>query len=389
MNIKFIFITSILIALDQGVKLLMSAFIGNNIVVLIPNFLQIELEINNAGYLEYFTSFFGVLKLICLLFLSFLGLMFAFKMTRFISSKYYYLDIWVYFACAATMCFIIDCLFWRGSLDFIAVLLEKPTYSFKAIFDIKDIYISAFALLGLLRLLLLLIDGLTIALKEGKLKRIETIKISNFGKLLKNIFLLKEEDFFTKLKIKTIIIHVTYAILVFAAAASIIFLDYARERSGNFIRIDGTHINKSLDKLNINYGNFAEAANFRLIRLRNPLKDADLEPLGYMTNLAMLKVMGNEFKDMGKLADVLSKMPNLTSLWLTANQINDITALSDFTQLEYLYLSNNDIGNVDPLFNLTTLKELYLIGNPLFPEQIEELKAQLPNTEIYSDYAAH
>ena len=90
-----------------------------------------------------------------------------------------------------------------------------------------------------------------------------------------------------------------------------------------------------------------------------------------MTDLTTFKLMGNDdFEDISIFVDILSNMPNLKSLWLTGNQISDINELSRLTRLENLYLANN----------------------PLNIEQVEELQAALPDTEIHfeqCDNCAH
>ena len=45
------------------------------------------------------------------------------------------------------------------------------------------------------------------------------------------------------------------------------------------------------------------------------------------------------------------KLQQLTKLYLGANQISDVSALSELTQLEELYLDNNQISDISPLKN--------------------------------------
>jgi len=47
-------------------------------------------------------------------------------------------------------------------------------------------------------------------------------------------------------------------------------------------------------------------------------------------------------------------------LWLSHNQISDISALADLTGLAILELADNEIGDISPLADLTGLTELYL-----------------------------
>ena len=72
----------------------------------------------------------------------------------------------------------------------------------------------------------------------------------------------------------------------------------------------------------------------------------------------------------------------LRTLDLGFNQIQDVTPLSALTALESLDLRSNQIGSVESLRRLHQLKKLNLSGNPLSAEQIEELRAALPDCEI-------
>ena len=72
----------------------------------------------------------------------------------------------------------------------------------------------------------------------------------------------------------------------------------------------------------------------------------------------------------------------LRSLDLGFNQIQDVTPLSALTALESLDLRSNQISSVESLRRLHQLKKLNLSGNPLSAEQIEELRAALPDCEI-------
>ena len=58
-------------------------------------------------------------------------------------------------------------------------------------------------------------------------------------------------------------------------------------------------------------------------------------------------------------------MTNLTTLWLSNNQLSDISHLAGLTNLTYLYLHNNPLSDISPLAGLTNLTYLYLYNNPL------------------------
>ncbi len=79
----------------------------------------------------------------------------------------------------------------------------------------------------------------------------------------------------------------------------------------------------------------------------------------------------------------LSKMTNLTYLILGDNNISNISALSNLTNLTNLRLDDNDISDINALSNLTNLTRLYLGYNNISDEDIEKLKAALPNCTIH------
>ena len=72
----------------------------------------------------------------------------------------------------------------------------------------------------------------------------------------------------------------------------------------------------------------------------------------------------------------------LRELRLGNNNISDGTPLMYLRSLEVLDLSGNNLSSVSPIKQIPTLKWLKLSGNPLSEEQIEELRAALPECEI-------
>lgn len=90
-----------------------------------------------------------------------------------------------------------------------------------------------------------------------------------------------------------------------------------------------------------------------------------------------------EATDLG-LTDIsrVSGFTNLKHLDLSKNQISSVSALSALTSLETLDLSDNKITDVSPLHSLTGLKQLWLGGNNLSAEQIDALRAALPDCYI-------
>ena len=90
-----------------------------------------------------------------------------------------------------------------------------------------------------------------------------------------------------------------------------------------------------------------------------------------------------EATDLG-LTDIsrVSGFTNLKHLDLSKNQISSVSALSALTSLETLDLSDNKITDVSPLHSLTGLKQLWLGGNNLSADQIDALRAALPDCYI-------
>ena len=101
---------------------------------------------------------------------------------------------------------------------------------------------------------------------------------------------------------------------------------------------------------------------------------SDVSPLASLTNLEWLYLsdniggMGTGVSDLSPLAS----LTNLKWLYLSDNRISDLNPLSALTNLERLDLSDNPnslshygISDVSPLASLTNLKWLYLSSNDI------------------------
>lgn len=130
-----------------------------------------------------------------------------------------------------------------------------------------------------------------------------------------------------------------------------------------------------------NHINSVEALR-RLTRLAhlhmNNNQTSDLSPLSGLTNLEQLALTNNDVSDISPLGG----LTELTHLYLEVSRISDISPLSELKNLEVLYLSAGQINDVTPLYGLNNLTDLRLMGNPLSPEQIENLRSELPATQI-------
>ena len=92
----------------------------------------------------------------------------------------------------------------------------------------------------------------------------------------------------------------------------------------------------------------------------------DISPLSGLTNLRTLDLPSG-ITDLPALVRVLSRLPHLTSLNLSDNNIGDasvlIPVLSDLTDLIDLNLSGSGITDLSPLAELTNLTNLHLWNN--------------------------
>lgn len=78
----------------------------------------------------------------------------------------------------------------------------------------------------------------------------------------------------------------------------------------------------------------------------------------------------------------LKGLTNLNMLYLSNNNISDISVLKELTNLTNLDLSNNKISDISALKKLTHLNSLNLKENPISNADKEALKKNLPNCSI-------
>ena len=123
--------------------------------------------------------------------------------------------------------------------------------------------------------------------------------------------------------------------------------------------------------------------------------------------LERLGLGNNTLTDISPLEEV-AELPKLTHLWLLNNNIADISPLEGFTEITFLSLNDNEITDISPLTKLDKLTHLNLSGNPISDisplaeikslqyfvifdtlaaeEDIEQLRQQLPDCEINSEF---
>jgi internalin A len=86
---------------------------------------------------------------------------------------------------------------------------------------------------------------------------------------------------------------------------------------------------------------------------------ANLEGIQHCVDLTTLWLSNNQIRDIS----ALSELTNLRTLWLSNNQIRDISALSGLTNLTTLWLFNNQIRDISTLSGLINLTEILLSNN--------------------------
>ena len=146
--------------------------------------------------------------------------------------------------------------------------------------------------------------------------------------------------------------------------------------------------------------------NFIAARVRNdfPIYSNDLEVLKYCPDLIALD-LGH--KDITHL-NFLQYVPHLKYLILVENDVNNITPIGELQELEYLEMFWTKCEDISPLqncksltdlnisyiycrpakcletlVNMPQLERLWYCGNNMNEEQLSELQAALPDTEMY------
>ena len=120
-----------------------------------------------------------------------------------------------------------------------------------------------------------------------------------------------------------------------------------------------------------------ELANLVDLRLSDN-QISDISPLRELVNLNRLQLCNNQIDDIS----ILCGLTNLNSLTLQNNQIKDVSVLSELTNLRYLDISNNQISDVYALSGLVNLNTLIIYGNPISQDQVDALRAALPDCNI-------
>jgi len=180
---KILFL-SILIIIEQGIKIVIKFFFFHENFDLIPNILSFHPIINTDG--SWLNARFGtsvsfpLLIISNIIFLFFIVELFRYLLSK--GNKTFWSDMSFLFLFSGALCSLVDKVFYGGSLDFIGI-------SNLFIADIKDIYIN----LGLYFFLL----G---SYSSGYLTSDESSSFKDDIKYIKNFFLFIKNDFISLIK---------------------------------------------------------------------------------------------------------------------------------------------------------------------------------------------
>ena len=165
--------------------------------------------------------------------------------------------------------------------------------------------------------------------------------------------------------------------------------DEIKEGFNSFLLLDNYYsINKNNEITgilihNINYKKFYDLIiNLKKLKYLDLSYNQiiDISALKDLTNLNTLYLDGNQISDISALKD----LTNLNTLDLRNNQISDISTLEDLTNLNTLDLSDNQISDISALKDLTNLNTLDLSNN-----QISDISALKDLTNLNTLYLSN
>ena len=146
-------------------------------------------------------------------------------------------------------------------------------------------------------------------------------------------------------------------------------------------------LKEALPNCTVRHSELTVSASFGGMRFTNDIKNMDIsgmdvDDISALADFAELEKLVCGSNRIGNIY-VLQYLTRLSYLDLSANEVEDATVLSMLGGLEYLDLSYNNISSLTPLMGLTKLRHLYLYGNPLTEDQIWELQNVLSDCEIH------
>ena len=130
-------------------------------------------------------------------------------------------------------------------------------------------------------------------------------------------------------------------------------------------------------------------ASFDEIKIKSDVSTLDLSTRGIsdissitkMPNLQSVNLSANNIENIYMMQFCPSKL-NIKKLDLSGNKIIDISPLGALSNLEELNLARNNISNPAKLINLKNLKTLDLSGNPIDESAMEIIKKELSGCKI-------
>jgi hypothetical protein len=365
------FITiAFLVLIDQGIKILVSLTVGDNVIAIIPNRLFIETYLHvHAQYIH--------MTIIAVFFVI------HYRFTRYFYDKHEAWDGYIIFIFSALICRITDIIVRGGTLDFISLQFRQSYRTTAYIFDFADIYLAIFAIMITVRIILMIVETYekekinkqsSHGIEECTQQRIPNF--ANIKKWVRSGLPYKRND--TVQNNRLFISSAVLATFICIVITYFILADISKENNDNYVRINGMHVSTSITELILSYDMNIHSS----VVIREPLTNADIEPLKYIPGLKTLYLMGHNINNI----DILAHLTELEELWLTGNDIAEIDVLINLPQIKILYLGGNQITDVSSLMGLINLQDLWLSRNPLTYYQINELKAALPNVNIRFDF---
>jgi hypothetical protein len=110
-------------------------------------------------------------------------------------------------------------------------------------------------------------------------------------------------------------------------------------------------------------------------------KVSDFTPLSHLSELKILRLQNTTIADLAPLAG----LTQLLNVYLSKTPIDDLTPLAGLPHLTNLDLHDTQVKDLTPLKGLKDLARLKVRNTRVTKEQIEALRAALPNVQIDHD----
>jgi len=107
----------------------------------------------------------------------------------------------------------------------------------------------------------------------------------------------------------------------------------------------------------------------------------DITPVAKLTGLKSLTIRDCQVSDIS----IINNLTNLNSLWIYKTRVSDLSPVAELSNLTDLRVHYNRIENINCLQNLHKLQYLAVSYNYFPPEQVDDLKKELPNCYIVNN----